>query len=148
VADKTQLGSTCHKRDLHGAVYGARTTVLISRDAGVTKSVVVVQSPGNTRSVYNNLLEVEKEPPPPYQRPYLPRPRCRRSDITSSCTFTRERDRSIETQHAREKPTNCKYDSSFFFQFLGEGVGRRKEMFPFELKYTYSSFNTLTNCFC
>ena len=126
MADKTQqipqVGFhllECHKRDLHGAVYGARTTVLISRDAGVTKSVVVAQSPGNTRSVYNNLLEVEKEPPPPYQRPYLPRPRCRRSDITSSCTFTRERDRSIETQHAREKPTNCKYDSTFFLSVFG-----------------------------
>lgn len=44
-------------------MFGARATVLFSRDAGMTKSVVVAQLPGNTRSVYNNLLEVEKERP-------------------------------------------------------------------------------------
>lgn len=98
----------CHKRDLERATFGARTTVSFSRDAGMTKSVVVAQLPGNTRSVYNNLLEVEKESPP-YQQPYLPRANRRLSDHAEFLSIhSGERQKSIETQHARVKPTNCK----------------------------------------
>jgi hypothetical protein len=69
----------------------------------MTKSVVVAQLPGNTRSVYNNLLEVEKD------LLLSSGLACSRPDDHAAFLPTRSgRERGIETARKTLKPTNCK----------------------------------------
>jgi hypothetical protein len=124
------------KRDLEGATFGVRATVLFSRDAGMTKSVVLAQLPGNTRSDYNNPLEVEKERPLPSSSTCRDLGAAGRATTRRGCPSIHSRERHNTREQSQRTVSNTVFTS------FGGGAEKREEVVPLKSNiFIYLSLN-------